>query len=281
VTAPQDRPLAVVVGAGGMGMAVGRRIGASHRLVLVDRDEAHLERQVDALGGEGHDVVGAPCDVTDPAAVAEVADRARASGDVRSLVHVVGLSPSMGDGPTILRVNLLGARSVADAFAAVMAPGGAAVFVASVAGHGAEPDEALRAALDQPPPATVDAVTRALGGTLTPELAYVWSKWAIIRMCRLRAPAWGERGVRIVSLSPGMIATPMGAREFAAQPAKRALFELTPLGREGTMLEIADAVDFLVSDRASFVTGTDLLVDGGLAAATSVGTGRDRDVGDP
>ena len=83
--------------------------------------------------------------------------------------------------------------------------------------------------------------------------------------------AWAERGARIVSLSPGMIATPMGAIELASQPEKRRLLEATPLGREGTMVEIADAVEFLVSDRASYITGTDILVDGGVAAAVRHG----------
>jgi NAD(P)-dependent dehydrogenase (short-subunit alcohol dehydrogenase family) len=258
----------VVVGAGGMGMAVARRIGGSHRLLLADRDAVHLDRQLTALGDEGHDANGLVCDVTDRSSVRELAAQARELGHARSLVHVVGLSPSMADGPTILGVNLLGARSVADELFDAMAPGAAAVFVASVAGHGSVPDERLRAALEDPDGDVVGAVSDALGAPLTPELAYVWSKWAIIEMCRRRAPAWGARGARIVSLSPGMIATPMGAREFEAQPAKRALFELTPLEREGTMLEIADAIEFLVSDRASFITGTDLLVDGGLAAAT-------------
>jgi NAD(P)-dependent dehydrogenase (short-subunit alcohol dehydrogenase family) len=78
---------------------------------------------------------------------------------------------------------------------------------------------------------------------------------------------WGDRGARIVSLSPGLIATTMGALEFANSPQKRQLYEQTPLQREGTMVEIADAVEFLTSDRASFISGTDLLVDGGIAAA--------------
>jgi NAD(P)-dependent dehydrogenase (short-subunit alcohol dehydrogenase family) len=151
-----------------------------------------------------------------------------------------------------------------------MAPGGAAVFIASLAGHGTSPPSHLREALEQPSNDAVELITGGLGDELTPELAYVWSKWAVIRMCERRAASWGERGVRILSLSPGMIATPMGAREFAAHEAKRALFDRTPLGREGTMLEIADAAEFLASDRASFITGTDLLVDGGIAAAVSV-----------
>jgi NAD(P)-dependent dehydrogenase (short-subunit alcohol dehydrogenase family) len=64
-----------------------------------------------------------------------------------------------------------------------------------------------------------------------------------------------------------MIATPMGAKEFEANEHKRKMFEASPLSREGTMLEIADAVEFLASDKASFISGTDLLVDGGLTGA--------------
>ena len=69
-----------------------------------------------------------------------------------------------------------------------------------------------------------------------------------------------------MSLSPGLIATPMGAAEFQ-NPQKMALFQSSPLGREGTVVEICDAVEFLLSDRASFISGTDLLVDGGITSA--------------
>ena len=69
------------------------------------------------------------------------------------------------------------------------------------------------------------------------------------------------------SVSPGLIDSPQGASGYAVHPEKVKLVEMTPLAREGTMIEIADAVEFLVSDRASFISGIDLLVDGGLAAA--------------
>jgi NAD(P)-dependent dehydrogenase (short-subunit alcohol dehydrogenase family) len=124
------------------------------------------------------------------------------------------------------------------------------------------------AALDHPlAPDFVERVEEAVEGEIPSTLAYQLSKAALIRMCQQRAAAWGERGARIMSLSPGLIATPQGAREFEAQPEKHRLLELTPLRREGTMIEIADAVDFLLSDRASFISGIDLLVDGGVAAA--------------
>ncbi|HVV31359.1 MAG TPA: SDR family oxidoreductase [Mycobacteriales bacterium] len=262
------QPLAVVVGAGGMAMAVARRLGDTYRILLADRDGEHLDRQVAALNTEGHDARGVVCDVVDPAAVAALAREAADAGPVRALAHVVGLSPSLGNGPTVLRVNLVGPTLVADAFVDVMAPGGASVFIASLAGHLVAPTPEVMAALDAPlSPGFVDAVAAAIDGELSSTVAYQLSKAALIRMCQRRAGAWGARGTRIVSLSPGLIATPQGALEFKAQPEKTRLFELSPLPREGTMIEIADAVEFLLSDRASFISGTDLLVDGGLAAA--------------
>jgi NAD(P)-dependent dehydrogenase (short-subunit alcohol dehydrogenase family) len=265
--------LAVVVGAGGMAMAIARRLGDSYRVMVADRDRAHLDRQVAMLQSEGHDATGVVCDVVDPDAVRRLAAAAEQSGPVRALAHVVGLSPSMADGETILRVNLVGPTLVADAFVQLARPGTAAVFIASLAGHLLDVTPEENAALDDPLAHDfLASVVAATGGEVDAGKAYQLSKSALVRMCQRRAAAWGERGARIVSLSPGLIATPMGALEFAAQPERRRMLPFTPLGREGTMVEIADAVDFLLSDRASFVTGTDLLVDGGMSAALRHGT---------
>ena len=165
-------------------------------------------------------------------------------------------------------MDLIGAALVDEAMLEVASPGTAAIFVSSLAGHGEPPAQAVVALLDDPlDPGFLDAFGAALGGSPHPGLAYSYAKWALNRRCRRRAAAWGTRGARIVSLSPGLIASPMGAIEFARQPAKYDMLRKTPLAREGTMLEIADAIDFLASDRASFISGVDLLVDGGLAAA--------------
>jgi NAD(P)-dependent dehydrogenase (short-subunit alcohol dehydrogenase family) len=94
-------------------------------------------------------------------------------------------------------------------------------------------------------------------------LAYAWAKRGVIRAAARAAVTWGRRGGRVNSLSPGMIDTEMNRQEFDAQPVMRTMLEATPLGRFGDPREIASVVAFLLSDRASFLSGTDVLVDGG------------------
>jgi len=265
------QPTAVVVGAGGMAVAAARRLGIGHRLLVADRDAAHLDAQVAALRSEGHDAVGLVTDVTDRGAVERLAEAASAMAPLRSLAHVVGIAPATGAPDAILRVNLRGAALVAEAFSTVMPAGSAAVFVSSMAAHlGSAPPEVLPL-IDDPLDGDIVERVRAVVGELTSNAAYTWSKIGVTRMVRRLAPDWGRRGVRIVSLSPGLILTPMGIAG-AAGPERQALMNLLPFGREGTTIEITDALEFLLSERASFVSGVDLLVDGALTAAIAQAT---------
>jgi len=260
-----DWPLAVIVGAGGMGMAIARRLGQSHRLLIADRDESQLDRQSAMLAGEGHDVATFRCDVTNADDVHALAACAGANGPVTALANVVGLSPSMGDFRAIIGVNIVGATRVAEGFLPIMASGGCALFISSIAAHTQPLDPEVEALLDSPLRADLlSKLEVALGDRVSSHLAYIISKASLNRMRKRRALDWGRRGLRLVSLSPGLIATPMGALEFERTPMKYDLLAVTPIKREGTMLEIANVVEFLLSDKASFISGTDIIVDGGL-----------------
>lgn len=265
----REMPLAAVIGGcGGMGLACVRRLAQQHAVVLADIDPAKAATIADALGAEGHSVLPLACDVTDPASVADLFARVAAIAPLQTLAHVVGLSPSMAGWARVMDVNLPGAARVADAALPAMARGGAAIFVASLAAHAPAPDQAMLDILDVPLADGLNAaVAGALGREPTSADAYRLSKLGLVRMCRRLSPAWGLRGARIVSLSPGLIRTPMGDLEFKGSPQKQGLLDRTPLGRQGTLDEICDALEFLASDRASFISGTDLLVDGGVAAA--------------
>ncbi len=100
-------------------------------------------------------------------------------------------------------------------------------------------------------------------------MAYAWAKRGVQRLVCREAVRWGRAGGRICSVSPGIIDTPQGRQEAAAQPLMAALVNNTPLGREGRAEEVAAVVAFLLSDEASYVSGCDVLVDGGVCAAVA------------
>jgi NAD(P)-dependent dehydrogenase (short-subunit alcohol dehydrogenase family) len=180
-----DLPLAVVAGAGGMAMAVARRLGHDFRLLIADRDAEHLARQIARLGEEGHDAVGVRCDLTSAHDIAELARRARGAGPVKALANVVGLSVVAGDFDVIMAVNLIGAARVAEAFLPVLAPGGCGLFISSSSAHMSPAPEALWPLLDAPlDPDFLARLHEALGERAEPNLAYPLSKAALNRMCQ-------------------------------------------------------------------------------------------------
>jgi NAD(P)-dependent dehydrogenase (short-subunit alcohol dehydrogenase family) len=259
--------VAVITGGGGdMGLACARRLGARGlRLCLAEFAPERLERASAELAALGHDVTGVPCDVSDPHAIGRLSQTAAGLGELGALVHTAGLSPTMADGRRIVAVNLIGTALLVEAFRPLARAGTAAVLVASQAGHFARNARTpqLDALLDAPlRPGFLDALA-GLDAAYLGLAAYGVSKYGVIRLAIRESVAWGARGARIVSLSPGIIDTGMGRQEYAAQPFMKTMVERTPLGRQGTSGEIASAIDFLCSEAASFITGTDLLVDGG------------------
>jgi NAD(P)-dependent dehydrogenase (short-subunit alcohol dehydrogenase family) len=271
-SARPDLPLAVVVGAGALGMAVARRLALGHRVLLADVNGAAAEDSAAQMRAEGCDAAAVACDVTALDSVSALANAVAGRGGFRALVYVAGLSPSAAEFHAIVRVNLVGAARVCEALLPLATQGSAALLISSLAAHGPAPAPEVAALLRNAGAADLaDRLAATLGDQAIPQMAYPLSKWGMNLYARRQAIAWGSRGARIVSLSPGLIATPMGALEFEKSPGKRAMYEKSPLARECTMLEIADVAEFLVSPRASFISGTDILVDGGLAAALAEG----------
>jgi NAD(P)-dependent dehydrogenase (short-subunit alcohol dehydrogenase family) len=256
----------VVIGAAsGMGAAVAKRwsttSGPTDRLLLVDRAEGAVSALASSLGAEF-----CVCDVTSGAAVADLSARI---GAFDSAVITAGLSPTMGSGCEIVEVNLAGVARVAEALLPQVRTDGALVCFASTAGHMLDLSH-LGAIFDEPLADDLfDRLSQAGAGVEDPAMAYMTSKYGVLRYVRRRAAAWGERGARIVSISPGIIETPMGAQEFKAQPAMSDIIEQTPIRRMGRADEVASVACFLASPDASFVSGCDVLVDGGFMGAAT------------
>jgi NAD(P)-dependent dehydrogenase (short-subunit alcohol dehydrogenase family) len=265
-----DLPIAVVIGAGGLSMAIAQRLGQDHRIVLVSIRAAELELGQARLHELGVISTTFTCDITQSGSVDQLGAFVSGLGDIATLAHVAALSPAAGDWRAILSVNLIGAALVERQMHPRMrSPHGAAVFISSLAAHGPEPDSQVITILDDPLAPDLLAKIEQLEKAVTAGWAYSLSKLGLNRLVQRRAAAWGERGARIVSISPGLIDTPMGALEDqrSSSDSKARLRGRRPLKRDGSMADIADAVEFLTSARASYITGTDLLVDGGLSSA--------------
>lgn len=237
--------VAVVTGAtGGIGRAlVSAFAGEGARVVLVDREAARAAEAAAELGG----ALAIGCDIADPAAVAEAARQVEAElGGADILINNAAIlrpgaleSLPVADWEAMLRVNLTGYLIAAQEFGRVMRArgAGALVHIASIAGT-------------QPQPASG---------------AYSPSKAAVLMLSRQLAQEWGPKGVRSNCVSPGLVTTPMSAA-FYADPAVKARREaMVPLGRIATPDDMAEAALFLASPRASYVTGQEILVDGGLS----------------
>jgi NAD(P)-dependent dehydrogenase (short-subunit alcohol dehydrogenase family) len=132
-SSPAD--VVVITGAGGMGVAVARRVGAGSKIILADIDKQNLDVQTASLTASGYLVVGHVVDVCERASVDELAARAQTHGRVAAVVHTAGVSPVHASVEAILRVDLLGTARMLDAFGGVIAPGGAGVFIASMAAN--------------------------------------------------------------------------------------------------------------------------------------------------
>ncbi len=267
--------VAIVTGAGsGIGATCAHKIaGTVDLLLLADVDEAGVTASAAEISERGTRCEAAVLDVTDAAAVQHLVERATASGALRSVAHVAGISPTMGDWRRILDVDLVGTARLIHAVRPVAVAGTAVVCFASMAAYlNVQPNAPADIAIDDP---TADgffgAYRLALGETATdPGIAYAWAKRGVQRLVRREASAFGARGARICSVSPGMVDTPMGRREYEMQPMMKTLEDMTPLHRTGRPEELAAVACFLLSDEAAFVTGVDVLVDGGACAAVGV-----------
>ncbi|MFC9429800.1 SDR family oxidoreductase [Streptomyces sp. NPDC056987] len=266
---------AVVIGSGSIGLAIARRIGAGRTVLLADRSDEAATTAAGLLRGEGYDVTTRVTDVSDHDAVEALADAAAALGPVTQVVHTAGVSPTQAPVERILRVDLLGTALGLDAFARVVAPGGAGLVVASMAGHRESPyapeiEEALATTETSGLLALPFLQPDRIGSTVH---AYALSKRANSLRVLTAAAAWGKRGARLNAVSPGVIITPLAQDELSGP--RRAWFDrvraASAAGRFGTPDEVAEAAAFLLGRQAGFVTGADLLMDGGVTAALRTG----------
>ena len=261
----------VVIGSGQIGQAIARRVGVGKHVVLADLREDNAKAAAEVMENAGYEVSVATVDVSSREDVHSLIETATNLGDVTGLIHAAGVSPSQASPETILKVDLYGTALVLEEFGNVIASGGAGVVISSQSGH-------------RLPPLTVEQ-NKALATTPVKELfglpflqpdqvtdslhAYQLSKRANSLRVMAEAVRWGKRGARVNTISPGIIMTPLAKDELTGPRGAgyRRMIEMSVAGRAGTPDEVGTIGALLMGSDGGFITGSDILMDGGVTAS--------------
>jgi gluconate 5-dehydrogenase len=237
---------AFVVGAGGLGGAIAHALAAQGmRVVVGDIDPSRCGEVTGLIAASGGTAEGISADVSTPeAARAAVAEAIGRLGRLDVFVYAVGrndrrpvLDQDDDSWESLLTLNLSGAYWTGQAAGRHMCAsgGGRIVFLSSVSGLLAHADHA----------------------------PYAATKGGLNQLMRVMAREWAPHGVGVNAVAPGYIETPLTEEHLAKQGVREGLTALVPAGHLGSPREVADAVTFLACDRARFITGHVLYVDGG------------------
>lgn len=271
----------ILTGAGQIGMAIARRMGAGRTIVVADKSPDNAAAITATLEQAGFDAVATGVDLADRDSILALIDFARERGEVSMLVNAAGVSSSQAPIEVILAVDLYGTAVLLEEVGRVIAPGGAGVTISSQSGHRLpaltpQEDEALATT---PCEELLGLPLLAPGAVRDTLHAYQLAKRCNAKRVMAQAVAWGERGARLNAISPGIVVTPLALDEFNGPRGDfyKNMFAASPAGRPGTADEVAHVAELLLGERGSFITGSDVLVDGGATASYFYGPLRPRD----
>lgn len=263
------KEVAVLFGAGSIGQAIVRRVAADKHIVLADYSIDNANRAAQTLEDAGFECTTIKADLGSKEDILKVVEEAVKWGEVKNVINAAGVSPSQASVSEILRVDMYGTSVLLEEFGKVIAEDGSAIIISSQSGHrlpalSLEQNEAL--ATSNPEDLLKLDFVMAITDTLK---AYQYSKRCNVLKVAFEATRWGKRGATVNSISPGIIITPLANDELHG-PRKEGylkMIEASPAGRAGTPDEVGDLAEFLMSSRGRFISGTDILIDGGTTAS--------------
>lgn len=269
----ETKEVIALLGAGSMGTAIVRKIAAGKKILLGDISEKNLEHTANDLRYSGYDTETMIVDASDKNSIHEFAERAASLGPVMYFIDTAGASPNQASPEHILKLDMLGTGYAVDAFAEVMAPGGAGLLISSQTGYMLPiPYETEQVILNTPTEDLMD-IDYIKNTAVSSGKAYMIAKRVNhLQAQHAAATTWKNRRARLNTISPGVIVTPLAYDEFNANGGNyQQMIDSSAAMRTGTSDEIAEAAAFLLGEHAGFITGTDLLIDGGVIAAIRTG----------
>ena len=266
----------ILTGAGQIGMAIARRMGYGKKIVIGDKNPDHAKDIAKIMNDAGFDAEAVEMDLSSRVSIQGLIEKAQQYGEIAMLVNAAGVSPSQAPIEAILKVDLYGTAVLLEEVGKVIKEGGVGVTISSQSGHRM--------------PALTPEEDEQLACTPTEELlnldilqpekikdtlhAYQMAKRCNEKRVMAESVKWGEKGARINSISPGIIVTPLAIDEFNGPRGDfyKNMFAKCPAGRPGTADEVANVAELLMSEKGVFITGADILIDGGATASYFYGT---------
>lgn len=269
----ETNEVAVLLGAGSMGTAIIRRFAAGRKLLFGDISQKNLDRVCEEFTRSGYEAEGMIVNAMDRESIEAFAARAASLGEVKYYIHTAGASPSQGTPEHILNLDMLGTGYAIDAFGKVMAKGGAGLIISSQAGYMMPfPYETEQQILNTATEDLADLAFVKENATVSGKAYMVAKHINHLQVMKAASGAWKERRARINSISPGIIVTPLAYDEFNSPGnTYQKMIDASPAGRTASSDEIADACAFLLGEKAGFITGIDLLMDGGVISSLRTG----------
>lgn len=270
----EKKEVIALLGAGSMGTAIVRRIATGRKILLGDISEKNLEKVSHDLKYNGYDVETMIVNALEKDSIEKFAQKAVSLGDVMYFIDTAGASPHQTNPEHILNLDMIGTGYAIDIFGKIMGKGGAGLIISSQAGYMYPiPNEIELEILRTPTEKLMEVPFIKETAMKNSGLAYMIAKRVNhLQAMRAAATTWKQRRARINTISPGVIVTPLAYDEFSAMgEGYQEMIDSSAAERTGTSDEIAEASAFLLSEHANFITGTDLLIDGGVIAAIRTG----------
>ena len=270
----EQKAVVALLGAGSMGTAIVRRIGAGKKILLGDISEKALERVGEDFRRSGYDVETIQVNALQKENVEAFARKAAELGPVMYFIDTAGASPNQAKPEHIVDLDMVGTGYAVEAFGEVMAQGGAGLIISSQAAYMYPIPNDIELQLVNTPTEGLKEVKFIQEVAMQNSgFAYMIAKrMNHLQAQRAAATSWRKRRARINTISPGIIVTPLAYDEFRASgEGYQAMIDASAAQRVATSDEIADAAAFLLGEHASFITGTDLLIDGGVIASIRTG----------
>ena len=261
----------LLAGAGQIGMAIARRMGAGMKIIVGDKRLENAQAVARAMNEAGFDAVPVEMDLSSRSSIRAMIAEGQKCGEIRMLVNAAGVSPSQASIETILKVDLYGTAVLLEEVGKVVAEGGVGVTISNQSGWRMPALTAEQDALLATTPAEELLKLDFLQpGSIRDTLhAYQLAKRCNEKRVMAQAVVWGRRGARLNDIAPGIIVTPLALDEFNGPRGDfyKNMFARCPAGRPGTADEVANVAELLMSDRGAFITCSTFLIDGGATAS--------------